>query len=640
MIIDGPPFSSGRIHYGTLYNKYLKTLFSRINGKDSFKFFFDTHGLPIENKVPRNSSWKSYYTLAEENTETMINDLKKYGIVPESSEMTCSLSYSKEVWAIFSKLVNKDLVYQKDKILLFCPSCNSICSNNELEIKEVETKACYFKFYSSLNPDLFFLIYTTQPWTLNYNEAIAYNPEKEYYQSSTGLIASKTYFMKNNLEGNLISLTDLTYFDKGICKKLYASNKVESTKGTGLVHQSPNYGLVDYQIFGESSQEVDLKYDGTFKSHKLDYKQLSEKYLTLEQCYTSEVITHIDQSCWRCKTPCLRKRIRTIFLKTKLFKDQVLSWISEDKYSIYPKTVENKFIDWLNNIEDWGIARQRSWGIQIPLWINSKKNTLLTLSAEEYQKITMKKLEIADFHSPLKKITINNESYEPLNQIFDVWFDSACLPIIIKQKKQVAIESIDQIRGWFYGTCIISSMISEEPPWKQTFCHGYLLRTKKEKFSKSNNDLDLASLSLLERRQLLFYLSNREPWKNSVFDIKENKKTNKALSILDNLFKVSLSNSKDENYDFRELEKLVRWFVNLEHNFKDISSKRLVNYIINFSRSYVNKNKGYLDKKLVSGVLRILQLICQFILLEEKNYPKIKKEIVEIYSNLIIHNGQ
>ena len=639
MIIDGPPFASGKIHYGTLYNKYLKQILQRINNKKTFPFFFDTHGLPIENKLPRGSSWIKYKNLSEDNSKEMLKDLALYNIAPDSVTLTCNKEYCSHIWSTFNQLFKKQLCYEKNKILLFCPSCSSICSNNELEIAEIVCKACYYKLY--IDSFYFFLVFTTQPWTLRYNEGIAYNANTTYLVTKEGLIASQQYFKKNSLRGVMVDISKFS--EKPFCfaKKIVSSVDVELSKGTGLVHLSPNYGLFDYNLLGGSLKEVELNYDGTFIDNTMKYQQLNEFYLNEKNCYKGFQMSHRDFSCWRCKTPCLRKRIKTIFLRTSSFKKRILSWISNKQLVIYPEGIKNKFTTWIENIQDWGVARQRKWGVQIPLWRSEKDSSLITLTIQEYSAILKKEITCSLFHNNLERVTIGGVSHVPINQILDVWFDSACLSSYLLEKMNYqpiyAVESIDQVRGWYYGSAIINAMLNKNPPWKKTYCHGYLLKNKNEKFSKSSGNIDLSILNKRERRELLFYLSNRNPWKNSIFDLTEAGKSNKALSILENLSKIITKEERQViNYDYAELDKLIYWFFNLGLNFEKFSTGNLVSFIITFSRNYVNKNKHQLDRKFMENILYILKKMVCFILLEEEDYHEIKNQIRERRANLSI----
>lgn len=639
VLLDGPPFASGKIHYGTIYNKYLKTLVSRIKGYQDFDYYFDTHGLPIENKVCSqkiNPNYKDFENKSKDYSNIMIKDLEGYQLTSRNKpELTCDKEYSKFIWNNFKKLFDLGYVYEKKKLVLFCPSCGSVCSNNELEVKEVTIISCYHLF--KLKEEGSLLIYTTQPWTLFYNQAIAYNPTTRYLKSDQGIIASQNYFIKNNLKGCEIDLKGKVYIlkDKSTAN-LISSDLVDPYYGTGLVHLAPNHGEQDEKIAGQVKIQSDLTFKGVSKTTGKTYQKMNEEMLESDLSIKKEEITHKDYVCWRCSTPCLRTRINTIFIRTKENRHKVLDWVKDRKFTIFPNTIENNFISWIEKIEDWCVARQRKWGVRLPLWKNKKTGNIVSLNFEDYQKLVPVSRRSSFYHKPLKKITIEGVSYVPYNEILDVWFDSSLLPLYVREVKNqipiTAVESIDQIRGWYYGCTIMSALLSSEPPWTNTYCHGYLLKAKGTKYSKSSNQLDLGILSSEDKERLLLHLSNRSPWKTSVFDITEAAKSNKALSIFKNLKNVKTTSKEQELLPISERErfnKLYKWFCNLQ-KIEDFTSGPLISGIIDFSRNYINKNKESINSSFLKLSIEFIEACLSFFLLTEKNYLNIKNRLQEI----------
>lgn len=634
-LLDGPPYASGRIHYGTILNKYLKTLYWRITEKGSFPFYFDTHGLPIENTLPKNSDWKELLEKAQDNTEKMLSDFKKYRLVPSTHLSTYEEQYGRFMWSSFKELFDSGKIYRKKRVTSFCPKCQSVCSNNEIEYKKCEALLVFFVFHTTENEKA--LVATTQPWTLYSNQGIGFNSNLKYFiDKKTKIIASERYW--NSVEDKTLVLFDLNgkeYTDiNGQTKKFISSNEITDSY-TGLVHLSPQNGEFDFSLVDPTEQKENINIKGE-SAEGISYLTLNKTVLSHPNTIKFKQIIHKDGVCWRCETPCLRKLMNNTYLKVVDKKQKILEKIEKKEIQWSPLKYEKYFSNWIKGIQDWCISRQRKWGVSIPLWENNKK--YISVTPEQYLNITGETTPLINvFHNKLLPLTINNQIYTPVNEIFDVWIDSGLLSVFdtLKQKEKTylaAIESHDQIRGWFYGSIILRELLDLPVPFSTIYVHGYLLSSKNKKLSKRDQLEQISNVSSFEVDQILLYLSSRSPWENLILDLSQMNKSNKALSIVANLEKVVLNSHGNGEIGKKELllklNLLIKQIGLITEDFSKITSLPLINFIIFFSREYVNKNKGNIDRELFTNIFSVIKLLVNFFLLkQEKSLKEIYLEI-------------
>lgn len=425
---DGPPFATGLPHYGHILAGTMKDYMGRyqtMRGKRvERKWGWDTHGLPIENIVEQEIGLKSkkdiedfglekFNDIARTKIFTYADEWKK--IVPrmgrfvdmESDYRTMNPSYTESVWWIFKELHNKGLVYEGFKSMHLCPHCGTTLSNFEVTqgYKDITDISVIAKFELMEEPGTFFLAWTTTPWTLPGNVALAVNPEIDYVKikiadekfilaESRLSVIKEEYEILEKIKGSALVGTSykplFSYYDNDELKnrengfKVYDASFVTTEDGTGIVHIAPAFGEDDMNLGKEKKlpfiQHVGT--DGSFKKEVTDFAgekvkpkddhQKADieviKFLAgKNSLYTKEKFVHSYPHCYRCDTPLLNYATSSWFVEVTKFRDELveankgIKWVPEE-------VGEGRFGKWLENARDWAISRSRFWGAPLPVW--------------------------------------------------------------------------------------------------------------------------------------------------------------------------------------------------------------------------------------------------------------------------------
>ncbi|MDO8183723.1 MAG: class I tRNA ligase family protein [bacterium] len=420
---DGPPFATGLPHYGHILAGTIKDVIPRyqtMKGKRVLRRWgWDCHGLPLENIVEQELGFKSKKDILDfgigqfnlKAREAVLRYAADWrAIVPrlgrwvdmENDYKTMDASYTESVWWIFKTLHNKKLIYEGYKSMHLCPRCETTLSNFEVNqgYKDIEDLTVTVEFELFDRPKTYLLAWTTTPWTLPGNVALAVNPEIEYVEvkdeleGNVYILASsrvKEVFDDNHkviktfLGKKLIGQKYKTVFDyylKG--GEVYGADFVTTEEGTGIVHIAPAFGDDDYQL---SQTELlpfiqPVSTDGKFKSEVKDFagllvkpknnhqetdKLVVKKLAQEGKVFSTALITHSYPHCWRCETPLLNYAANSWFVKVTDFKDQLV--VANKQISWVPKHIkEGRFGKWLEGARDWAISRSRFWGAPLPVW--------------------------------------------------------------------------------------------------------------------------------------------------------------------------------------------------------------------------------------------------------------------------------
>ncbi|MCC2631149.1 MAG: Isoleucyl-tRNA synthetase, isoleucyl-tRNA synthetase, partial [Candidatus Paceibacter sp.] len=431
---DGPPFATGLPHYGHLIGGTMKDIVPRFKTMQGYhvprRWGWDTHGLPIENLIEKELGLKSKKDIEELGVEKF-NEAAKAAVLRYDKEwkeiiprtgrwvdmdnayLTMQPTYSESIWWSFKTLYDKKLIYNGFKSMMLCPHCGTTLSNFEVAqgYKDVTDISVYVKFELVDEPGTFVVAWTTTPWTLPGNVALAVGAdidyvkvkiEKEFFilaKDRLSVLKEKQYEIVEEMKGSaLVGKKYTPVFDyyvhatlenKQHAWKIVAADFVTTTDGTGVVHIAPAFGEDDYNLSLKEQlpfiQHVAV--DGAFKKEVKDFagqqvKPKSDvekdriaadiailKYLQDHGTFfAKEKITHAYPHCWRCDTPLLNYATSSWFVKVTDIKDKLVAENNKVNW-VPPEIGEGRFGKWLENARDWAISRSRYWGAPLPVWI-------------------------------------------------------------------------------------------------------------------------------------------------------------------------------------------------------------------------------------------------------------------------------
>ncbi len=550
---DGPPYANGNIHMGHALNKILKDIVIRyktMRGFDSpYIPGWDCHGLPVEHQLFKELKLTKHdigqvkfrskaYDYAMKYVGIQKEEFKRLGILGdwENPYLTLSKDYEAEIVKSQAKLVEKGYIYKDLKAVNWCPTCETALAEAEMEYEEKVSPSIYVKFESVYN-DLpaFFLIWTTTPWTLVANVAIAVHPEFEYVlieihgpafsgerfilakeltQVVMDKIGVKDFKIINTFKGQELEgiVARHPFVDRE--SKVVLAEYVSMAEGTGCVHTAPGHGQEDY-LTGKkynlpTLMPVDSK--GVFDATAGDFygmevykanKAIIERLKFLVKLVAEEELKHSYPHCWRCKRPIIFRATEQYFMKIdhdNLRKDMLdlisskIRWIPEAGQSRISAMVENR--------PDWCLSRQRYWGVPIiAFYCKDCKEVLLDSKVVEHIAALVEK-EGADVWFLKKEEDLllktvrckkcKSAKFTKETDIIDVWFDSGIShQAVLKKNKdldypcELYLEGSDQHRGWFQSALITSVAIDRIAPYKSVLTHGFVVDGEGKKMSKS-----------------------------------------------------------------------------------------------------------------------------------------------------------
>jgi isoleucyl-tRNA synthetase len=480
--LDGPPYATGSIHVGTAMNKVIKDFwlrYYRMLGYDAWSQpGYDTHGVPIENKVEKLLGFRAKGDIEEYGVEKFIAECKRFatkyiGVMGDQFKnlgvwmdwdmpyMTLSNEYIEGAWYTFKKAFEQGLLYRGTYSVHVCPRCETAVAYNEIEYKEVDDNSIFVKFkVSGKGKSEYLVIWTTTPWTIPSNTGVMVNPNEDYVRVDVGsgevLIVGKPLlerlmekfkvgkykvletFKGSKLEGMRYDhpLEDMFEFLQGLknAHRVVLSDRfVSMNEGTGLVHTAPGHGQEDYIIGKEKGLPVvnPLNMDGTFGEGSGKYegvfakdadKMLLDELKRRGTILATEMLRHDYPMCWRDDSPLLMMAVPQWFFRVTKIRDQLLAANEEVKW--VPGWAGQRFKNWLESLGDWPISRQRYWGIPLPIWVCEKCDAVKVIgSREELPRVPK------DFHKPhIDEVTMKcgkcGGIMRRVPDVLDVWFDS------------------------------------------------------------------------------------------------------------------------------------------------------------------------------------------------------------------------
>ena len=681
---DGPIYANAMPGLHHLYGKNIKDVFCKyytMNGKRVLrKIGLDTHGLPIEVNVEKKLGFHSKLDIenfgidkfnleCKKATDTNVSDVCRLThmmgqfIDTKNPYITCSNDYIESEWWILKKFADSGLLYHTNKVLPYCTRCGTELSANEVaqEYKEISVNTVYVKFKLK-KEDTYVLVWTTTPWTLIANVALCVNPEEEYIKvKSDGvnyIVASMLADKVLTSEYEIIETykgKDLEYLEYeqlipelSVDKKAFyitCDTYVTMTDGTGIVHIAPAFGVDDSNVAKKYDLPVlnpvgtDGKYkEGPWKDRIVYESELEIdiiKYLAGNNLlYKKEKIKHNYPHCWRCKTPLLYYAKPAWYIKTTAYKDKIIE--ANKKVNWYPNFVgEKRFANWLENLVDWCISRNRYWGAPLPVWTCECGHIHTVGSIDELIELSIEKLDRdeIDLHRPyVDNIHIKcSKCGKPMTRVkdvLDVWFDSGSMPYaqyhypfenkeLFKNQfpADFISEGIDQTRGWFYVLLVISTFISGQSAFKNVLVNDLLLDAEGKKMSKSKGNV-IEPFSTLEKYGadiVRFYLLYVSPvWTPLKFDMKGLSEVHsKFFNPLKNTYNffVMYANTdgvdpREYSVDFKDRDEIDRWLLskynrlikNVVNSFNEYDLNKVTKYLSEFvsedlSNWYIRRNR-------------------------------------------------
>ncbi len=536
---DGPPYANGEIHIGHAFNKILKDFICKFKLLSGYEINFipgwDCHGLPIEVNVEKSIKLKNenFRTLCRKYAETQIDiQMKSFyrlGVFCDWKNYyeTMNKNFEYSIIDSFIKMFEKDYVYLGLKPNYWCFDCKSALAEAEVEYKEKQSISLFF-FVKCIIPDFYkninvgFLVWTTTPWTIPFNKAIALNIKTKYIAVKYN---NKAYIIAENVIKNISNkifkekYEILHYFKEYQLKNIIAyhpiykekikvifSDHVKDDSGTGCVHIAPAYGDEDYKLGIKYNLNIfnNITENGFFDNNvkffeNIYYSDSNEKIINFlnneKNLVYQEIIYHRYPFCWRHKSQLIFRTTNQWFLNVnnKIFKNKFIYFI-KNFIKWIPDSGYLKMKNMMTNRLDWCLSRQRFWGTPIFFFIdNNNKLHPNTIN------ILKKSLNIIKNHGTefwysknvYKIFNIDNNIYKKVNDILDVWFDSSCVYKYLHDKYNInipfdiCVEGSDQYRGWFQASLINSILIFDNIPYKKIMTHGFILDKDGKKMSKS-----------------------------------------------------------------------------------------------------------------------------------------------------------
>ncbi len=653
---EGPPFANGLPGIHHLLARAFKDIILRYKTMQGFyverKAGWDTHGLPTEMEAEKKLKIRSKKEIEKLGIEKFIDECKKnvftykkeweefterigFWLDFEAAYITCDNNYIESLWWILKQIWDKGLLYQDYKVVPYCPRCGTSLSSHEVAqgYKTIKEDSIYVKLKVKNQKDTYFLVWTTTPWTLPGNVAVAVNPSSAYAKVKNGsdyLILAKERltvlgeefkiveeFKGKDLEG--LEYQPLYNFEKPDKKAYYVvtADFVSFEEGTGIVHIAPAFGEDDMKAGKENNLPIlmTVNEEGRFKKEIKDWagmlvtdektnilikKNLESRNLL----YDEQIYEHDYPFCWRCKEKLIYYAKNSWFIKMTDVKKELMK--NSEKINWVPKHIKKgRFGEWLKGVKDWNLSRERYWGTPLPIWECDKceKKVCIESTKELAEKSKMK---IEDLHRPfIDKITFKCEckgTMKRMPEVIDCWFDSGSMPFAqwhypFENKDKIdkggsfpadfIAEGIDQTRGWFYTLLAISTLLGKGISYKNVICLGLVLDEKGQKMSKSRGNI-IEPQEIIDKfgadcARFYFYTIN-PAGEVKRFDFKDTQSLYRKF--FDTLWQsyIFFSIYADKNFkpkkNFRPKNLLDRWIISRLENLNSQVSKNLDSYDI------------------------------------------------------------
>jgi isoleucyl-tRNA synthetase len=561
---DGPPFANGTPHFGHLVQTTIKDAVTRYKTMRGYyvprRVGWDTHGLPVEYAIEKEHGFKGKQDIVAYGIDKFNQDCResvfRYKDVWEqmfirvgrwadfsNSYATLDESYIESVWWVFKTIYDKGLVYKDFRSSPYCPRCATPLSNFELNqgyLDNISDPSLFVKF-KVIDQDAYLLGWTTTPWSLPGNAAVAVNPSADYVyvelndddgKSETLILArdrleclnTDTHTITKELKGNelvglhyepVFKLTNLDQYG-GVANlyQVWSAAFVSVEEGSGVLHVAPAFGEDDLKFgkthqlpilltvddFGKIKQGIGLPKDIEGLFFKKADEKIIEHLTHANSVYAAETIVHTYPFCWRCDTPLLYYATDSWMVKVTAVQEDLIA--NNQKINWVPGHIKNgRFGKWLENARDWSVSRNRFWGAPLPIWVTDDGEFVVIGSVEELKKRAIDPSLVGDLHRPfIDKIEIKTDSGKiarRIPEVFDCWFESGSMPYAQdhypfensegwskRYPANFIAEAIDQTRGWFYTLHVLATALFDKPAFSNVICSGWIVAADGEKLSK------------------------------------------------------------------------------------------------------------------------------------------------------------
>jgi isoleucyl-tRNA synthetase len=556
---DGPPFATGLPHFGHFVPGTIKDIIPRyqtMKGKKvERRFGWDCHGLPVEYEMEKelgisgkkeiesfgiakfNESCRSIVLRYTREWQTIVSRLGRW-VDFDHDYKTMDPDYMESIWWVVKQLWDKDLMYEGFYILPYCPRCSTALSNFELNLggyREVQDPSLTVKFRFKDEPDTYFLAWTTTPWTLPSNLALALGPEIRYVKIADGdekyVLARDRLpaYYRGEDEYRVIAeysgreLAGINYeplfpyfaalADRGAFRT-HLADYVSTEDGTGIVHTAPGFGEDDYALLKDTDVPTVCPMDaeGRFTEEVSDYagqfvkdadKRIVADLKARGRLVKYERYQHSYPHCWRCSSPLLYRAISSWFVNIHKIKQSMLN--ANAKIYWMPQHLrDGRFGKWLEGARDWAISRNRYWGNPIPVWrCETCAETVCIGSRRDLEERSG--ATITDLHKHfIDEITFPcacGGTMRRIPEVLDCWFESGAMPYAqnhypFENKEHFEAnfpadfisEGLDQTRGWFYTLTVLAAALFDKPAFNHVVVNGLVLAEDGKKMSKSERN--------------------------------------------------------------------------------------------------------------------------------------------------------
>ncbi|GAB4267234.1 MAG: isoleucine--tRNA ligase [Candidatus Rifleibacteriota bacterium] len=668
IFFEGPPTANGTPHPGHVLTKAMKDLIPRYKTMCGChvgrKAGWDTHGLPVELEVERQLGIESKQDIEKYGIEPFIKKCREsvfkyeaewremvtrggFWIDMENPYITCSNEYIETVWWILGQFWKQNLLYEGHKVVPYCPRCGTALSSHEVAqgYREVEDPSVYVRFALKNQEKTSFLVWTTTPWTLLSNVALAVGEKIEYVKVKLNdefLILAKSRLEVLKGEGEVVEnymgkdLAGIEYeqlfkYVKPEKKAHYVilGDFVSTEDGSGIVHIAPAFGEDDYRVGKENDLPVmqPVGLDGKFKDEIEPWKGMFVKKADPDiiknlkesgKLFYATRLKHTYPFCWRCDSPLIYYARHSWFIKTTAFKNEVIR--NNELINWHPNHIkEGRFLNFLENMIDWAISRDRYWGTPLPIWVCTEcKHHHLVDSIQNLRELGKDVPEDIELHKPyVDQVELScpkcNSPMKRVPEVIDCWFDSGVMHTaqwhypfenkeVFKENfpADFICEAIDQTRGWFYSLLVTSTFLHKAPPYKEVVVLGHICDKNGIKMSKSKgNVLDCNKLFNTYGADALRWslYTGTAPWNTRRFyeeGVAEAQK--RYLGTLQNVYSFFVLYANIENFNpvdhvlpVEERSEIDRWILSRFHHTAEEVRKAMDKYEITWATGHMEK---------------------------------------------------